>query len=71
MEDILTQAEELALLAAQKAGKEEPIYTVAPVTNRTRPGTEEERSALSQTGQLLKSAPAVKGNYFKVASILE
>lgn len=71
MEDILMQTEELALLAAQKAGEEEPIYTVAPVANRTRPGTEEKRSALSQTGQLLKSAPAVKGNYFKVANILE
>ena len=71
MEDILTQAEELALLAAQKAGKEEPISTVTPVANRTRPGTEEKRSALSQTGQLLKSAPSVKGNYYKVTNILE
>jgi aspartyl-tRNA synthetase len=71
MEAILMQAEELALLAAQKAGKEDPICTVAPVANRTRPGTEAKRSALSQTGQLLKSAPAVKGDYFKVASILE
>ena len=71
MEEILKQGEELALLAAQKAGKEEPICTVAPAANRTRPGAEEKRSALSQTGQLLKSAPSVKGNYYKVASILE
>jgi len=71
MEDILAQAEEMALLAGQKAGNEEPLYTVAPVTNRTRPGAEEKRSATSQTGQLLKSAPSVKGNYYKVASILE
>jgi len=71
MEDILAQAEELASLAAQRAGEEEPVYAVAPVTNRTRPGTEEKCSALSQTGQLLKSAPSVKGSYFRVASILE
>jgi len=71
MEEILKQGEELALLAAQKAGKEEPICTVAPAANRTRPGAEEKRSALSQTGQLLKSAPSVKGNYYKVANILE
>ncbi len=71
IEDVLTQAEELALVAAQKAGKEDPIYTVVPAANRTRPGTEEKRSQLSETGQLLKCAPAVKGNYFKVASILE
>jgi aspartyl-tRNA synthetase len=71
MEDTLTQAEELASLAAEKAGEEEPAYGVAPVANRTRPGTEEMRSPLSETGQLLKSAPAVKGNYFKVTTILE
>jgi aspartyl-tRNA synthetase len=71
MEEILKQGEELALLAAQKAGKEEPACSVAPVANRTRPGAEEKRSALSQTGQLLKSAPSVKGNYYKVTSILE
>jgi aspartyl-tRNA synthetase len=71
MENILAQAEELAGLASQKTGTEEPIYSVVPVANRTRPGTEEKRSALSETGKLLKSAPAVKGNYFKVASILE
>ncbi|MBN2099563.1 MAG: aspartate--tRNA ligase, partial [Dehalococcoidia bacterium] len=71
MEQTLAQAEELASLAAEKAGEEEPAYGVAPVANRTRPGTEEKRSPLSETGQLLKSAPAVKGNYFKTATILE
>jgi aspartyl-tRNA synthetase len=71
IEEILAEAEELALIAFQKAGKEEPMFTVAPVSNRTRPGSEEKRSALAQSGQLLKSAPSVKGNYFKVASILE
>jgi aspartyl-tRNA synthetase len=71
IKETLIHAEELALLAAQKVGKEEPIYTVTPVTNRTRSGNEAKLSGLSQTGQLLKSAPAVKDNFFKVASILE
>ena len=71
MEQTLTQADELAALAAEQAGEEEPAYGVAPVANRTRPGTEEKRSPLSRSGQLLKSAPAVKGNYFKTATILE
>ncbi|MFA5055568.1 MAG: aspartate--tRNA ligase [Dehalococcoidia bacterium] len=71
MEETLAQAEELALLAAQNAGKEEPAYNVVPIANRTRPGTEAKRSELSQTGQLFKNAPSVKGSYFKVASILE
>lgn len=71
MEAILAQAAELAALASQKAGMEEPIRTVTPVANRTRLGTHQKRSALAESGQLLKSAPAVKGSYFKVASILE
>ena len=71
MEETLTQAEELALLAAQNAGKDEPVYTVVPVANRMRQGAEAKRSALSETGKLFKNAPSVKGNYFKVASILE
>ncbi len=71
MEAILLQAQQLATRVAETAGEAEPIRTVVPVANRMRPGTEEQRSALAETGQLLKSAPAIKGNYFKVASILE
>ena len=71
VEDVLTQAENLAVLAAERAGTEEPVCSVVPTANRTRPGTEERRSPLAENGQLLKNAPAVKGNYFKVASILE
>jgi len=71
MEEVLDQAEALASIATENAGKEEPIWGVVPVANRTRPGTRAQRSPLAETGQLLKSAPAVKGSYFKVASILE
>jgi aspartyl-tRNA synthetase len=71
IEEILNQAEDLAALAAQKAGQEEPVYTVVPAANHMRQGTEKKRSDQSQSGQLLKSAPAVKGNFYKVASILE
>lgn len=74
MESVWTQAEALAQAAqaAQAAaGQEAPIRTVVPVAHRTRPGTEANRSKHAETGQLLKNAPAVKGNYFKVANILE
>jgi aspartyl-tRNA synthetase len=71
MERTLREAAQLATMATQKAGTEEPLYTVVPAANRTRPGTEERRSEFVQTGELFKSAPAVKGDYFKVASILE
>jgi len=71
MEVTLDQAEELVRLAAEKAGDEEPLYSVAPVADRTRPGVEASRSELAQSGELLKNAPSTKGDYFKVASILE
>ncbi|MDM7999413.1 MAG: aspartate--tRNA ligase [Dehalococcoidia bacterium] len=71
MEATLNRAEELASLAEEKAGEEDPVYGVAPVANRTRPGTEARRSPLSESGQLLRGAPAVKGNYYKTATILE
>ncbi len=71
MEHVLRRAEELAALATAQAGTEEPLYTVVPVANRTRPGTEDKRSELARAGDLLKNAPSVKGDYFRVASILE
>ncbi len=71
LEETLSQAEEMALLAAEKAGEEEPAYGVVPVANRTRPGTEAGPSPPSRDGRLLGNAPAVKGGYFKVANILE
>jgi len=71
MEAVLAQAETLVEQAAAHAGTEAPIRSVAPVSNRTRPGTEAQRSPLAETGQVFKNAPAVKGAYFKVASVLE
>jgi len=71
MEAVLTQAETLAEQATSHAGTEAPILSVAPVANRTRPGTEAHRSPLAEAGLLFKNAPAVKGAYFKVASVLE
>ncbi len=71
MEEILARAGAMAQIASEKAGSEEPIRSVCPAANRMRPGIEAKRSPLAESGRLLKSAPAVKGSYFKVASILE
>ena len=71
MEEILQQAEALAKQAADAAGGEEPIRSVVPHVHRTREGLEAKRSPWAESGKLLKSAPSVKGNYFKVANILE
>ena len=68
---VLNEADQLAEQAARHAGPEDPVYSAVPVTNRTRPGTEARRSPFAESGQLLNNAPAVKGSYYKVASILE
>jgi len=71
----LDEAERLALAALEKAADiaadREPLYTVVRATGRTRPGTEPSRSELSGSGDLFKNAPSLKGDYFKVAGILE
>jgi aspartyl-tRNA synthetase len=71
LESTLSRADEMASLAEHKKGGEEPVSSVVPVSNHMRPGMEEKRSELSETGQMLKSAPSVKGNYYRVSSILE
>jgi len=71
LEAAVAQAAELAARAGELAGEEEPIRSVAPVANHVRPGREARRSPLVAGDRLLKSAPAVKGDYFKVAGILE
>jgi aspartyl-tRNA synthetase len=71
MEDGIAGAEELAAVAAVNVGDDAPLYSVAPVANRTRPGTEEQPSSLSGSGKLFKNAPEVKGKFFKVPGILE
>lgn len=71
LEDILRQSRELAAAVETLAVDEEPIRSPAPAAHRLRPGTEAQRSPFTASGQLLKNAPAVKGDYFKVATILE
>ncbi len=64
------EAKALAGKVSSAAGEEEPMFTVAPAANRTRPGTEARESGLSQK-EMFRNAPAVKGGFFKTASILE
>lgn len=71
MEEILEQSVKLAVQVHELKGDEDPLRSVAPAACRTRPGTKAKRSELAETGQLFKNAPAVKGNYFKVANIIE
>ncbi|MDI9570497.1 MAG: aspartate--tRNA ligase [Pseudomonadota bacterium] len=71
LEAAIARAAELAVRAGELAGPEEPIRSPAPPSRRIRPGREARRSPLAVDGRLLGNAPAVKGDYFKVAAILE
>ena len=67
----LESAARLAGTVDARAGDEEPLYSVVEPANRTREGDEAKTSPLALNGELLKNAPACKGDYFKVAAVLE
>lgn len=71
MEALLQQAETLAQTATAQAGADAPVHTVATAPNRMRPGTQAIRHPLAASGDLLKCAPATKGDFYKVAPVLE
>jgi len=62
---------ELAKTACESSGSSEPLYGLVRRENLMRPGTVAKISALAQRGELLKNAPAIRGDYFKVPNILE
>ncbi len=65
------QARACAERVIRHGGADEPIYSVAAVTNRTREGALARVHPLAQTGELFASAPARKGGYFQVAAVLD
>ena len=69
--DALEEAARQADQVRQNAGEEAPLFSVSAPMNRMRARDEARRSPLAASGDLFKNAPARKGNYFKVAGILE
>jgi aspartyl-tRNA synthetase len=69
--DALDEAMELADIMAAKAGEEDPLFTPVHAVNRMRTDHDPRTSAHAKSGAIFKNAPAVKGNYFKVAAVLE
>jgi aspartyl-tRNA synthetase len=67
----LDAAQRLAEIVGEKAGDEAPLFTVVGTINRMRNAGDAQKSPHSKNGDIFKSAPAVKGSYFKVPSILE
>lgn len=71
LEDVISEAEKLAAIACREAVDDEPIRSVIHAPHRTRPGLEAKRSEAAANGALMKTAPTVKGNFYKVPAILE
>jgi len=72
IDDALTEAQQIAETLADKASPdEEPLFGVTEAAGLTRLGDEARTHPLTADGQLLRNAPAVKGDYFKVANIIE
>lgn len=67
----ISEAEKLAAVLAEKAGDDEPLYSVIAISNRMRKENPGRIHPQAENGDLLKNAPAVKGDYFKVVNILE
>ncbi|MFO8111162.1 MAG: aspartate--tRNA ligase [Desulfosalsimonadaceae bacterium] len=51
--------------------EEAPVYSVITLKNRTRPGKMPVSHPAAQNGKLLANAPEIRGDFFKVANIIE
>jgi aspartyl-tRNA synthetase len=71
IETAVGQAEKLAAQIKARATDAEPMFSVIPLQNRTRPGREAVTHFGVENGDLLANAPEVKGDFFKVANIIE
>jgi aspartyl-tRNA synthetase len=67
----LEEANRLAEVVDERAGDEAPLYSVTGTVNRMRKAGEAQEAPPSEQEGIFKNAPAMKGKYFKVASILE
>ncbi|BBO69289.1 aspartate--tRNA(Asp/Asn) ligase [Desulfosarcina alkanivorans] len=64
-------AKRMADAVVGRAPEESPSFSALPAVSRYRDIEPAQRSPFVETGELFKNAPAVKGDFFKVASILE
>lgn len=71
IETALKDAERMAQEVCGKAREYEPAISLLQEQNHLRRGQKAHASPLAVSGDLFKNAPAIKGDYFKVASILE
>ncbi|MBN1472707.1 MAG: aspartate--tRNA ligase [Syntrophaceae bacterium] len=67
----LDEAVRLAHVMNSKMIDHEPLFTTVNILNRTRPKGESAVSVHAKKDAIFKNAPSKKGNYFKVAAVLE
>jgi aspartyl-tRNA synthetase len=67
----LKEANRLAGVVNERAGDEAPLFSVTGTVNRMRKAGAAQEASHPGKEELFKNAPALKGKYFKVASILE
>jgi aspartyl-tRNA synthetase len=71
IESAVADAEQMAERVQAQAGNTEPAFSVSALKNRFREGGSPARCPHAQKGELFRNAPSVKGDYFKVATIIE
>ena len=71
IEAALADAVQMAEAVSGQAAAFDPVISVSRGQNHFRKGDTARPSAFVQSGDLFKNAPSVKGDYFKVANILE
>ncbi|MBN1382011.1 MAG: aspartate--tRNA ligase [Deltaproteobacteria bacterium] len=69
--DAVDEAVRLAEIIGAKAGADDPLFTNINAVNRMRTKGDPLPSNHAKKGAIFKNAPAVKGNFFKVAAVLE
>jgi aspartyl-tRNA synthetase len=67
----LEEATRLAGSIGDHSAAEDPLFSVVDTVNRMRKKGDPCQSSQAGAGEIFRNAPAVKGNYFKVAGILE
>jgi len=71
IERAVNEARGLAEIVNDHRGSDDPLFSVVSVANMMRNEPKARRSSFIENGELFRNAPAVKGEFFKVASILE
>ena len=69
--EALSEARNMARMVRAAAGTEEPLFALPSGENRMRTSPEPRRHPAAEEKKLFRSAPSVKGDFYKTVTILE